>query len=202
VQINVDVPDGQSGDWKVSTFTVDEKDIAISNAQAAFKLGCRIMRAGTYKQLTRNGYMVMSNTHAEIRDHQSFIWRARKGGHILINGLGLGVALKAILESTEVESVTIIEASLDVIELVAPTYKTDPRVVIIHADAYTWKPPKGMRYDACWHDIWDDISVANLPEMTKLHRKYGRRTDWQGSWCKELCIRHRDDEKRQRGGWW
>ncbi len=133
----------------------------------------------------------MQYTQSEIRDHLSFIRVAKRyGGHILINGLGLGVALTEILKSENIKNITVIEKSKDVINLVAPSFQYDKRVNIINADAFTRKPPKGIRYTAVWHDIWDNIGGDNLPEMTKLHRKYGKRTDWQGSWAKELCKRH------------
>lgn len=191
MEIQVDVPDGKSGDWEVSTFTVSEKDVALHNIGAMFNPGGKTINPGTYKKLTRNGQIIMSNTQAEISDHLSFIYRAkRNGGHILINGLGLGVALVEILKSPTVRRIVIIEKSEDVINLVAPTFQNDPRVTIVHGDAFTWKPSMGERYDIVWHDIFDNICTDNLPLMTKLHRKYGKRCDWQGSWCKELCQRY------------
>ena len=105
----------------------------------------------------------------------------------MINGLGLGVTLKLVLAKPEVKNVTVIEKSADVIKLVAPTYCEDPRLVILNKDAFEYNPPKGVRYDAVYHDIWNNISSDNLPEMHKLHRKYGRRCAWQGSWCREWC---------------
>ena len=189
MNIDVIVPDGKSGDWSVETFTISEHDASMFNMRAALQSGGRGAKSGTYKKLVRNSEVIMSNTQAEIRDHLWFISTAKEGGHILINGLGLGVALTAILESDKVESITIIEKSEDVIKLVSPTFKDDSRVKIIHADAFEWKPPKGIRYSAVWHDIWDYICEDNLPEMHKLHRKYGRRTDWQGSWARDLCKR-------------
>ncbi len=189
MKIDIDVPDGEKGEWKVETFHVTEADSKLFNLRAAFQGGNRGMLPGTYKKLTRNGKIIMSNTAAEIRDHALFISVAKQGSHVLINGLGLGVALKAILDSPHVLSVTVIEKSEEVLALVAEHYQIDKRVTVIHADAFSFIPPKGQRYNAVWHDIWDDICSDNLAEMTKLHRKYGRRTDWQGSWCKELCRR-------------
>lgn len=133
----------------------------------------------------------MSNVPSEILDHILFINNAKYfGGDILINGLGLGVALFEILKSTRINSVTVVEKSLDVISLVFP-YIKDTRVSVINADAFEWKPPKGYRYSTVWHDIWDDICSDNLPEMTRLHRKYAKRCMWQDSWCKSLCKRLR-----------
>jgi hypothetical protein len=50
---------------------------------------------------------------------------------------------------------------------------------------------KGERYGMVWHDIWDSFCGDNLPEMTRLKRKYGRRADWQGCWGEWQCRRHR-----------
>ncbi len=189
MKINIDVPDGKSGIWEVSTFEVTQKDATFANMRAYFAPGARIIHPGTYKKLTKNGHIIMSNTPAEIQDHLEFIRIAKQGGHILINGLGLGVALTEILKSEKVKTVTIIEKSKDVISLVSGHYLKDPRVSVIEADCFEYKPPKGGRYAAVWHDIWDNICGDNLPQMTKLHRKYGRRTEWQGSWCRGLCRR-------------
>jgi len=192
MEIKVDVPDGKSNDWRVETFIVKEDDFEMKlfNLREMFNSG-RYISPGTYKRLVCNGDVVMSNTPAEIIDHIYFIERAKAGSHILINGLGLGVCLKAILESDKVESVTVIENSEDVINLVAPSFAHDKRVNIVHADAFTWKPPKHVRYSCVWHDIWPTICTDNLEEMAKLHRKYGKKCDWQGSWCKELTKYHK-----------
>jgi hypothetical protein len=61
--------------------------------------------------------------------------------------------------------------------------------------AFEWKPPKGVRYDAAWHDVWDDICTDNLVGMRKLHRKYGKRCGWQGSWCRGECERSARQER-------
>jgi len=183
MNIDINVPCGISGNWRVEEFKVSDNE----RLSSFFSYGSRSVPEGTYKRLMRNSTVVMSNTPAEIRDHYQFISTAkRQGGNILINGLGLGVSLSEILKSDNVLSVTVIENSQDVINLVANSY-IDKRVEIIKSDAFEWKPPINIRYSAVWHDIWDYICGDNLPEMTKLHRKYGRKTDWQGSWCKYEC---------------
>jgi len=201
MKIEIDVPDGVSGDWKVETFEITEEKAKFENMRASFSPGgaSRWVEAGVYKKLTRKGQCIMSNTRAEIDDHMDFISRAT--GSILINGLGLGVALTEILKKPNVHNVTIIELSPDVIKLSGPTYLKDERVQIIEADAFAYQPPKGMRYDVCFHDIWDNICADNLPEMAKLHRKYGKRCDWQGSWAKDMCQYHASQEKRESRRW-
>lgn len=198
MQIPIEVPDGVSGKWAVQSFEVTEQGAAMQNLRCILNnTPSRAIVPGKYKRLIRNDggrfgpVIVMSNTPAEVRDHIEFIQIAKMGGSVLIHGLGLGVALKAILESDEVEEVTVIEKSMDVINLSGPTYLADSRVKLYHADAMEWKATPGRRFSAVWHDIWDTICETNLQDMHTLHRRYGRRCDWQGSWCRYECENQR-----------
>jgi len=185
-RIDIDVPDGKSGDWSVETFEVTKEAAEFENIRASFSSSRsrRGIDPGIYKRLMMNRTIVMSNTPTEIDDFLYFTCRAT--GSVLVNGLGLGVLLKELLKNNKVKDITVIEKEEDVIKLVSPSY-SDRRLTIIHADAFEWKPPKGKRYNAVWHDIWDYISGDNYPEMKTLHRKYGRRCDYQESWCREQC---------------
>ena len=190
LEIEISVPDGRSGDWEVDTFTVSPEDSAKSRMMASIRGSLRDwVKPGTYRRLSYKNRVIMSNTSAEIKEHSEFIHVAR--GKILIAGLGLGMALTAILKKPEVEAVVVIEKSEDVIRLVAPTFASDPRVEIIHEDIFEYHPPKGVRYDVAWFDIWESISSDNLPEMAKLHRRYGRRAKWKSSWGFWECQRAR-----------
>lgn len=158
--------------------------------RAIFRLDVRYTPAGTYTCLMYKRDVIMSDTPDEIDDHMEAIHHA--SGHCLINGLGLGVVVNAILQKPDVEMVTVIEKSKDVIGLVAPHYLRkfgNSRLEIINVDAFDYQPPKNVRYGMVWHDIWPTICADNLPEMHKLHRKYGRHAVWQGSWCRRLCER-------------
>jgi hypothetical protein len=200
--IRVDVPEGHSGDWRVERFTVSKKDADFHNLRCAISSGGggRDIEVGTYTRLLRGkgdprtfggATVVMSDTPAEIRDHSYFVHKAE--GHVLINGLGLGWVVEALLRKPEVKTITVIEKSLDVINLVAEHYEKkcpkDKKLWILQGDALYYQPPKNKKYDAVWHDIWDYICADNLEEMKKLHRKYGRRTKFQGSWCRAECER-------------
>lgn len=184
MKINLDVPEGKSGIWSVENFVVGPKAAQIEKTYALLH-GGRGVPEGSYTRLKRNGEVIMSNTPDEIRDHVSFMYTAK--GHVLINGLGLGVVIEMIIGS--IDQITIIEKSEDVINLVANHYlnKYPRKIEIINEDAFEYISPKGIHYDAVWHDIWDAICTDNLKEMEKLHRKYGHKTDWQGSWGKEIC---------------
>lgn len=190
----VDVPEGRSGAWAISRFTVSETDAKYERMRALFNRG-RHVPEGTYTKLTRSGAVIMSDTPDEIRDHISAIDRAQ--GRVLIGGLGLGVIARAVLLKPDVEHVTIIERSPDVIKLVSPWLARQflDRVELIEADILEWQAPVGSRWDVAWFDIWDAICSDNLDQMKALHRRFGRSAKWKGSWCREMV------ERQTRAGW-
>jgi len=183
----VNVPEGESGKWEVSRFKPEGFSAALHNMKQP---GRQLVVGETFTQLTHCGNVVMSDTPAEIND----LWPLSRHlrGRLLINGLGLGVALQGALNEPAVEHDTVVELSADVIALVARHYESrygEARLNIINADAIDWRPPRGVWYGAVWHDIWDNICGDNWESMKKLHRKYGRRCEWQGSWCRDEVKR-------------
>ena len=180
----VDVPEGTSGVWKVERYTLTADDLMIPNMRLMLEPGMsrRVMDPGNYTRLTRRNHIVMTDTPAEFYENYEPVLRAK--GDVLLNGLGLGVVLAALLNKLDVNDITVIEKSKDVLDLVSPHYQCS-RVQFIHADARKWRPVKGKRFSVVWHDIWNDICGDNLEEMKALHRSYGRRCDWQGSWSRE-----------------
>jgi hypothetical protein len=182
----VDVPEGKSGDWSISKFTVSAEDEKWGRLRAAISSSRgRFVPAGTYTGLYHKNSVVMSDTPDEIRDHWEPIHYS--SGNVLIAGLGLGVVLQAILNKPTVENVTVIEKSADVIKLVGRHYseRFGGRVKIINDDILTWKPERGTHYKVAWFDIWNDLCTDNLPQMKLLHRKFARKSDWKGSWGRE-----------------
>ena len=182
------IPDAKSGDWYIDTFEVPEKP----NLQM-LRLGGRAPSPGTYKRLVFQDDTVMSNTPSEINDHLEFLRRA--SGSVLINGLGLGMCIVPLLEKPDVTDITVVERSEDVIKMVAHHYTVNPKVTVVHADAFEYEPEPGKRFGAVWHDIWTFITSENIEGMKKLHRKYGRKCDWQGSWARADCERQRRQDK-------
>lgn len=197
----VTVPDGEKGNFRVENFYISEKDAKYYNISATFSGTGRYVTSGNYTRLKRtDGYCdtIMSDTSAEIRDHYEPVIMAH--GRCLINGLGIGVVLQACLRKQEVEHVTVIELEQDVIDLVAPHYYQmfgDERLTVVCADAYEYMPPRGARYQMVWHDVWSCICADNWPLYGKLHRKYGRRADWQGSWVRDEVEREVRRSKRE-----
>jgi len=185
----VELPEGKSGSWSVRRFTVDMKSIEALRCA----LHGRPVSPGTYTRLYRKGDWnpVMSDTPAEVRDHLEPLMQAkRRGGKVLINGLGLGVIVRGLLSLPNITDIYVVEKEQDVTNLIAPSYR-NPKVHIILADAFTMQWIKGTRFQVVWHDIWPSICADNLDDMLQLHRKYERMTDWQDSWCREECRRGR-----------
>lgn len=189
LKIKSTISPNKVGDWEIMRFEVSEEEARFHNLRCAIKGSRRVIKAGEYTKLTYRNFTVMSDTPSEIMDHIFFMHRAR--GDILINGLGLGVVAEGLMLSPDVKHLTIIEISSEVIQLVGPYLieKYSNRLSIIHADAFEWKPPKGKIYDSVWHDIWSTICGDHYDSMKRLHRKYGRRTKYQDSWCKEEIRR-------------
>lgn len=195
--MTVDLPECEQDGLRVERFTISPE------SYHNFKLGHRATRAGTYTGLKLNGRLWMSDTDAEKRDHMPALhqmrnWEAKR---VLINGLGLGMVLKAALTLEHVEHVDVVEIDERVINLVGPHYAKDPRVHLHHADAYeqATRWPAGTRWDVAWSDIWPDICTDNLKSMARLRRSYGRRTYWHDCWLRpELVAMQARDKKEEK----
>lgn len=179
------VPNGKSGGWKVDETVVTEEQAAMSRIRAALNPSrhWEEVKPGTYKRLCHGGTVVMSNTQMECHELRRFVELAE--GRVLINGLGLGVALTAVLKKPEVTFVRVIEKSPDVLRLVEPSFN-DPRLEIMAGDALTYKPARGEKYDVIWHDIWNDICGDNLAEIRLLRKRWAQRCGWQGCWSEAM----------------
>ena len=92
---------------------------AVHRPYSAERQGTVLARApvGTYTRLRHSERgIVMSDIPHEMLDHREPVSHAR--GHCLINGLGLGMVLAAVLKQPDVTDVTVIEVDRDVIDLV------------------------------------------------------------------------------------
>lgn len=187
MRLKVTVPEGERGPWKVERFTIGKREEETQRMRAMFAGGGRYVPRGTYTRLTRNSQCIMSDTPDELHDHLEPFLQAR--GRCLVHGLGLGALLHGICNRAQ--HVTVVEIDPDVIALVGPHYEAmyQGRLTIINDDALTWKPPRNSHWDMVWHDIWDTICDDNLPDMKRLHRRFGRRAAWQGSWARHLLQR-------------
>jgi 16S rRNA A1518/A1519 N6-dimethyltransferase RsmA/KsgA/DIM1 with predicted DNA glycosylase/AP lyase activity len=196
----------------IKHITLTEKDVSLDNLRAAINgRPDHACPAGTYTRLfvrsspEKGWTLIMSDTPYEIRAGRWFTNTAT--GDVLIIGLGIGATLIPVLRKNTVRSVTVIEKNPDVIALVeenlrnalaAEGEKAHRKLEVIPADGFTWRAPRGVLYDTIWLDIWPEICQSNLPEITKLKRRYARRLNrhynknsWMGAWEEHYLRRLR-----------
>lgn len=187
--------EGVSGNWKLQQFEVGVEDAKFFNLKNALNrlLPTRNILPGKYYRLVRGFDVVMSNTPAEINDHREIFELAE--GHVLINGLGLGMAAEVIASKPEVKSVTVVEISPEVIQLVG---KSMPKKVhVILGDAFAPRFPPGMTaFDFAWHDIWTHLSLDNLKEMKQLEKLHKGIAKKQLHWAKRDIERESKMRRR------
>jgi hypothetical protein len=130
--------------------------------------------------------IVMSDTNAELIDMLRYL--RVMSGTILVSGLGLGVAVKALLASPKVKKIVVVEKDKDVISLVGKYYQKDPRCEIVCADIWKWLPVH--KFDWAWHDIWTDPSQDDVCHMRAIKQRFADyvkfRTKRQYCWSEDL----------------
>lgn len=150
--------------------------------------------AGTYTFLFRltdstlyntvPGDVVMEDTPFELSTHLGFVMRAH--GRVLVSGLGLGCVVRGLLARQEVEHITCLENSPDVLAMVQPHMPTDPRLTIIETDALEWTAKNREPFDCAWHDLWTDRDSGE-PHLDRWHTELlincRRLVKRQGAWA-------------------
>ncbi len=166
-RVAVPAPDGSSGEWRLDTIEIPEDDAAREG-----------IAPGPMRRLLRGPVCVMTNSEREWADLSPLF--ARASGSVLVNGLGLGLAVVGLLANAAVSSLCVVEKSVNVIALVAPQF-ADARFRIVNADALTAEPGE---FDVVWHDIWDTSGPEHDAEMRALWQRYAGRCRWQGVWSR------------------
>jgi spermidine synthase len=182
------VPPGEHGKAKIEHFEVSREESARTRMMGQIRMSpYEYVPPGRYCRLIVGDDLMMSDTPMEWQTNQALIRQAH--GDVLIAGLGIGMVLGPVLAKDDVDTVTVLEASDDVIALVAPYYK-HPKLTIRHADAFKWRTRR--YFDAMYFDIWPSISDENLGDMEKLFHRYDKnlaRGGWMDAWERRACIR-------------
>ena len=149
-RIRVNIPAGVSGNWEVAHYTNQTTDnhwqLYLQMKQESFSNYTVLLRSDS-------DMPVMQDSRGEYREHQ-WLWD-NATGDVLIGGLGLGMVHEVLKNNSNVTSVTVIENSQDVIDLVWPYCVKDETFTLIKADIETWTPPQGSSWDVAWFDTWD-----------------------------------------------
>lgn len=114
--------------------------------------------------------VVMSDSEMEKRTNLDFINKAT--GDVLIGGLGLGMIILAIQDKEDIKSITVVEISQELVDLVMVGLKDklNDKVKIIIDDIKQFKTDS--MYDTIYFDIWNNVSGDNFGEMRVLKNKF------------------------------
>ena len=172
------LPEGTSGNFEIKHYTNQttennwEQYLTMKNESAE-----------EYTVLLKDGcpMPIMQDSYAEYAEHQ-WLWD-NATGDVLIGGLGLGVIHQTLMDNPDVTSVTIIENSQDVIDLVWDDCDKDDTFTLITADIETWIPPADSSWDVAWFDTWLMDNVLSLDEYIDLmNARYGEFATNIGTW--------------------
>ena len=189
MKINLDfIKDETLGAYSIETLNITSKEAELHNLRCIINNRPeQMIKAGQFKILKENGEIWMSNTLMEVRTHQEAISRAK--GNILVAGLGLGMFLTAIKDKKEVNKITVIEKSKEVIELIGKYYQ-DKKIEIVNADIFKYQTKE--KFDFIWLDIWPYICNDNLQEMEFLKNKFSKNSKDILCWSEEI-LRAREN---------
>lgn len=211
--LQVDYPEDQEGNFRIEKFTIPRLDQG--RLETIRREG--LDRDPGYGSFTKLVEVVpgageegrdlkrvwMSDTRAEIMEHSPFFnmlavldYRPLR---ILVNGLGLGMAIKGALKVAKIEHIDVVEINESVAKLVQRHLPED-KVTVHIGDAYKMRWPAYTEWDMAWHDIWPTIDDQNLPGMNRLMRRYRERVRWQGCWQRDGCLSMANAIKRMRNG--
>lgn len=197
------IPPGKVGKYSVTKFIITPEMSELTRYRSLIDNRINPVPAGEYTRLSCGDVIWMTDTPDEIIEIDQVLRNI--SGKVRLNGLGLGVAAEYVLLKSEVTKVIAVDISSEVIQLVYPTLKElygEDRIEVRQEDVLKDKPPSWERYDFVLHDIWSDISTANLKEMKLLTRRYGSKTAGQHCWARQWCEEARDRFKKYGGGIW
>ena len=174
----VTIPEGTSGDFAIRHFTS-----STTNYNWQGYLGVKGESLDEYTVLTKEGCSmpIMQDSQAEYNEHK-WLWD-NATGDVLIGGLGIGLVHQKLIDNPNVTSVTIIENSQDVIDLVWEHCTKDDTFTLIKADIETWNPPEGSSWDVGWFDTWvydNPLTMKAYKEL--MEERYGSYVNNIGSW--------------------
>jgi hypothetical protein len=178
MRIEVNIPEGTSGDYEIAHYTNETED---NMWQVYLEMKNETDEAFTV--LIKEGcpMPIMQDSEAEYNEHQ-WLWD-NMTGDILVGGLGIGMINQALIDNPDITSVTIVEISQDVVDLVWDDCPKDDSFLLIVADFETWTPPEGTTYDVIWCDAWLwDNSLTYSAYRNLMTERYSPYTNEIGYW--------------------
>ena len=156
--LGINIPENETTDWKLE------------------------MDNGELSLIKKSIGSIMKDSATEYYQHQ-WLWD-NATGDILVAGLGIGFLNKELIDNHNFNSVTIIENSQEVIDMVWPYCAGDSRFTLIKEDIETWNVPAGSHWDIGWFDSWiSDNPLSYNGYISAMRNKYSSYCDKVGAWC-------------------
>jgi hypothetical protein len=118
--------------------------------------------------LVRDNRVWMSLSPVEVESLAPHVSQMR--GHVVIGGLGMGLALYNALQRPAVRRVSVLERDSEVIALFAaitgPGWPASDRFSIEWVDARDWRSPEPVDY--LYVDIWDKVGALEAAANTRI----------------------------------
>ncbi len=181
---NIRIPNKKIGNWELLTESYKPyrgvicDDMAIDGYKEYSPLGF-FSEEFFFPAVLENGNEWMTLTPVDLDTSVEAIEKAH--GKVITFGLGLGYYAYMVSRKPEVESITVIEKSPDVIKLfkdeILPQFDRGDKVRVINADAFEYAekimPEEG--YDFAFVDTWRDASdgLPMYERMKKLEHLSG-----------------------------
>lgn len=165
---NIKIPSIKDGNWELKWETYPAYRAFIADDMILRDNFREIPPLGFFPEdfrfpaVLEDGNEWMTLTPVDLDTSEEAIEKSR--GRVLTLGLGLGYFTYMASEKDEVESVTVVELSEDVIRLfkkhILPQFPNRDKVRIIHADAikFVEEGMQGEKYDFVFADTWRDSS--------------------------------------------
>ena len=200
------------GKWEMCEHSYAPYEPFVRNDPVLLPSFCEIPQIGYFDEefpfpaVLENGIEWMTVTPNEVETMRHPI--SMSHGRVLTLGLGLGYFAFHASEKADVESVTVIEQSADVIELfqshILPQFPHREKIRIIRADAFAYLDSLADGdYDVLFADLWHDPSDGlDMYLRIKAHEKRLRKTQFTYwiepsflSLLRRMVFRRLTDEK-------
>lgn len=165
------IPTGTAGPWSITRIEVEQ----IGDAMP----GCGLDQAepGTYTALVHDTRGVVScDSPVLIEDQMPVVEKAQ--GHILLGGLGIGLALEMLLDVEEVRRITVVELDMDVIRLVGPSFDNEKVTFVNHDVLEMPSVAIDPDLDRVWLDVWDTDRPETLEDRLYAIADWGEHCAW------------------------
>jgi len=193
----VTVPVYDNNGVKIERFEVTPQEAVTSQLRAAFnpQRGDRSVLPGEYTRLLVDDTIWMSDTPAEIRDLDSIDhWmHVCREGSMLIVGLGLGMILHRAIVTHNMRQIDVVEADWRVVSAVNDHYQALAKehgtaLAIWNDDIHKLRLASTLYWDLGFFDIWAHIDHEDLPEVTRLRRRFASRLGHFEAWAQKERI--------------